>query len=137
MPKKIKIGVLKKAIQTEFNYMIAHAKPCAKCSQTFPVMQCSHIKSIGACDNLRYDPMNVLPMCGHCHNFWWHLEPSESWTWFEQTFPGRNEYLLVAKNKHVGWTEEKLFEVREKIKNKDLKGLLIAPELLTLDKPLL
>lgn len=134
MPKIVKLGKLKKAVQDEFNHLIASGKPCAKCGQTFPVMQCSHIKSIGGHDNLRYDPMNVLPMCGHCHNFWYHAEPTESGKWFEQKYPGRYEYLLQAQNKHVGWTIDKVLEVRKKVKEKDLKGLLIMPELV-LDNP--
>ena len=130
MPRVVKKGALTRAIQIEFNHMIASGQPCAVCHKTFPVMQCSHIKSIGAHCNLRFDPMNVLPMCGHCHNFWYHQEPTESGNWFELTYPGRYEYLLKAQNKKVGWTIDKLQEVRKKIKEKDLKGLLIAPELL-------
>ena len=131
LPKKKKAP--KKEIQKEFNKMIAHANSCAKCYQTFKVMQCSHIHSIGAYPNLRFDPMNALPMCGRHHNFWWHLEPTESWDWFKKNFPGRYEYLLKAKNKHIEWTDEKLYEVRKNIKERNLKALLIAPELL-LDK---
>jgi len=126
-----KIKVPKKTIQIEFNYLISHGKACAKCHQSFPVMQCSHIHSIGACPNLRFDPMNALPMCGHCHMFWWHLEPAESWDWFEKTFPGRYLYLLTAKNKMVEWTDERLLEVRKNIKDLNLKALVIMPELLT------
>lgn len=123
--KKIKIGTLKKAVQKEFNHMIASGKPCAKCHQTFPVMQCSHVKSIGASPNLRFDPMNALPMCGHCHMFWWHLEPAESWDWFKGTFPGRYEYLIKAQNIRVDWTVDKLLEIRKNIKEVNLKALLI------------
>jgi hypothetical protein len=119
-----------KAIQKEFNHLIASGKPCAKCNQIFPVMQCSHVHSIGAYPNLRFDPMNALSMCGRHHNFWWHLEPTESWDWFKEKYPGRYQYLLIAKNKHVGWTQDKLLEVRRKVKERDLKGLLIMPELL-------
>jgi hypothetical protein len=131
--KKIKIGVLKRAVQAEFNHMIASGKPCAYCHQTFPVMQCSHIHSIGAYPSLRFDPMNALPMCGRHHRFFWHDEPGDAWEWFRANYPGRYEYLLKAKNKHITWTEEALLEVREKVKNKDIKGLLVMPELV-LDK---
>jgi hypothetical protein len=125
-PKKLRI----KTVQNEFNHLIASGKPCTKCGQLFPVMQCSHNHSVGAYPNLRFDPMNVLPLCGHCHPFWWHLEPAKSWDWFKNKYPGRYAYLEVAKNKYIKWTQDKLLEVREKIKNEDLKGLLISPELL-------
>jgi hypothetical protein len=134
--KKVKIGALKKKIQIEFNHLIASGKPCAKCGQTFPVMQASHCRSIGAAPNLRFDPMNVLPMCGHCHPYWWHLEPSESWSWFEQKYPGRVIYIEKAQNKQVDWSIPMLLEIRQKVKDGDLRGLLIAPELL-LDSPVL
>ena len=133
MPRKIKIGPLKRAIQAEFNHMIAFGKPCAKCGRTYEIMQCSHVRTIGAYPNLRFDPMNVLPMCGLHHNFWWHAEPTESGKWFEEIYPGRWAYILKAQNKHVGWTVENLSEVRKKVKEKDLRGLLIMPELV-LDK---
>ena len=128
--RRVKIGPLKRAVQREFNRLIASGKPCVKCHKTFEVMQCSHIKSTGAYPNLRFDPMNAFSMCGRCHNFWWHLEPSESWEWFKEEFPGRHEYLLKAKNKRVGLTIDKLQEIRKNVKESNLKALLIAPELL-------
>ena len=125
--KKVKIGPLKKKIQIEFNRMIAQGKPCAKSHQIFTVMQCSHVHSIGSYPNLRFDPMNTLPMCGRHHMFWWHLEVSEAWDWFKQNFSGRYEYLLKAKNIHNDWTIDKLLEIRKNIKNRDLKALMILP----------
>lgn len=130
MPAFKSIRTYKKRIQTEFNKFVASGKPCAKCGKTFPVMQCSHIHSIGAYPSLRFDIMNVLPMCGRCHRFWWHDEPGEAWPWFIKNHKGRYEYLLKAKNKQIKWTEEKLTEIREAIKNKEIKKLLVAPELL-------
>ncbi len=130
---KKKIGPLKRATQREFNKMIASGKPCIKCGQVFPVMQCSHIHSVGAYPNLRFDPMNAFPMCGRHHRFWWHDEPGESWPWFVKNYPGRYQYLLKAKNKHVGWTVDKYETVRKLVKERKLKELLIAPELLKLD----
>ena len=86
-----------KRLQIEFNAMIARGQPCAKCGQTFPVMQCSHVHSTGSYPNLRFDVMNVLPMCGHHHNFWWHLEPSESWDWFKKEYVERHgEFPIYA-----------------------------------------
>ena len=96
-------------------------------------MQCSHVRSIGAYPNLRFDVMNVLPMCGYHHKFYWHDEIGDAWPWFVKKYPGRHEYLLKAKNKLVKYTIDDLKVVREHIKNKDLRKLIIAPELL--DKP--
>jgi hypothetical protein len=74
--------------------------------------------------------MNVLPMCRRCHKFWWHEEPGDAWEWFKSKYPGRYAYLEVAKNKYVGWDNDKLLEVREKVRNNDIRGLIVAPELL-------
>lgn len=128
--RKVEKKLSIKIVQKEFNHLIAYQNPCVKCAQLFPIMQCSHIHSIGSCPNLRFDPMNALPMCGRHHMFWWHLEPAESWDWFKERFPGRYAYLEKARNKPIKWTQERLLDVRQKIKNRDLKGLLIAPELL-------
>lgn len=133
MPKKSTLRTITKATQKEFNKLIASEKPCAKCKQTFEVMQCSHIHSIGAYPNLRFDVMNVLPMCGHCHNFWYHQEPLESKDWFVENYPGRHKYLLEAKNKVNKWTMDDVLKIREHIRNRNLKDLLIAPELLNLN----
>ena len=37
----------------------------------------------------------------------------------------------IYDNEIVKWTPDRLLEVREKIRNSDLQGLLIAPELLS------
>ena len=127
---KSTLRTVTKTAQREFNKLIASGKPCAKCMKTFPVMQCSHIHSIGAYSNLRFDIMNVLPMCGRCHNFWWHQEPSESWDWFVKNYPGRHQYLLKAKNKVNKWTMDDVLQIKEYVRNREIKKLLIAPELL-------
>lgn len=111
--------------------MIAKGQPCAKCGQTFPVMQCSHIKTIKAHPNLRYDVMNAFPMCGHCHMFWWHAEPTESGIWLQKYHPGRYEYLQQAQNKIVKYKIDDLKQIRIWIYNRELRKLVIAPELLS------
>ena len=109
--EKKKRKVPKKQIQIEFNAMIAHGNPCAYCHRLFPVMQCSHIHSVGAYPNLRFDPMNALSMCGRHHRFFWHDEPGDAWMWFEKTYPGRYEYLLKAKNIIIKWTDLQFHEL--------------------------
>ncbi len=130
MPRKKKIGPLKRAVQREFNKMIASGQPCVKCGGLFKVMQCSHLYSIGSYPNLRFDVINVVSMCGRCHNFWYHLEPMESRDWVVKKYPGRYQYLLKAKNKLVQHRIPDLEEIRKFVKDKNMKKLLIAPELL-------
>lgn len=69
---------------------------CAYCNKP-NYLQVSHILPKGAYPHLRYDPINILPMCGHCHNFIWHANPVESGKWFERNYPQRKEYLDEAK----------------------------------------
>lgn len=121
--------VPKKTIQKEFNHLVASGRRCAKCKQSYELMHCSHVHSIGAYPNLRFDLMNTLPLCARCHKFWWHDEVGDAWEWFKTTYPGRNAYLEQAKKKYVKWTDEKLLEVRKNVKERNLKALLIAPEL--------
>ena len=128
------VRTFKKTIQIEFNKMMVSGKPCAKCGEKYERMECSHNKSIGAYPNLRYDPMNVLPMDSRHHIWWWHDEPTESGNWFKEKYPGRYMYLLEAKNKYTKWTMDKLLEVRKHIKDKNLRALVIAPELLDIKK---
>ena len=67
-------------------------------------------------------------MCSRCHIWWWHDEPTESGAWFKKKFPGRYDYLLQAKNVKRKWTIDDLYEIREAVKKKDLKKLILSPD---------
>ena len=127
---KSTLRTITKAVQKEFNKMVASDKPCAMCGKRYEVMHCSHIHSIGAYPNLRFDIMNVLPKCARCHKWVWHDDPGTAWPWFIRNHPGRHKYLLEAKNKVNKWTMDDVLEIRKYVRNKDLRKLLIAPELL-------
>lgn len=105
---------------------------CQKCGKSFEKLDCSHIKSVGAYPNLRFDIMNVIAMCSRCHLWWWHEEPTESGGWFKNKFPGRYAYLQLAKNRLVKRTKDDLKEIRKHIKEKNVKKLVIAPEIIPL-----
>lgn len=71
-------------------------KECAWCHGP-GYLVVSHVFPKGRYQGLRYDPMNILPMHGNCHQFIWHANPLESAKWFAQTFPDRLLYLNEAK----------------------------------------
>jgi len=128
-----------KRTKTLFNKLVAKDQACAKCGQRFEVMQCSHVYSVGHAPGLRYDILNVLPMCGHCHNYWWHLEPVEAFRWFESKYPERLAYLDFAKNVVRPWTAHELHQIKKCVREKNLKALVRFKEeyhehLKTLDK---
>ena len=71
----------------------------------------------------RFDLLNIILMCNHCHIPWWHRSPTESGKWFAKTFPAREEYLekyrygkpaqisIPEMEKHKLFLEEKLEEL--------------------------
>ena len=59
---------------------------CLKCGKT-ERLQMSHIKSKGAYPALRFEPLNVKPLCFRCHLHWWHKEPLEASEWFKTVMP--------------------------------------------------
>ena len=63
-------------------------------------------------------------MDGHCHNFWWHLEPMQSRDWFTAKFPERDKYLRSVKYIIKPWTVQEVQEIREAVKNKELGKLV-------------
>lgn len=59
----------------------------------------NHIIPVSGGNRFRFDPLNLITMCFHCHINWWHKNPIESGEWFRQAFPERYEYLFVQHNK--------------------------------------
>ena len=47
--------------------------------------------------SLRWDLDNNLTLCAGCH-LWWHHAPIHAVKWFEGTWPGRYDHLLVASS---------------------------------------
>lgn len=66
----------------------------------------SHIIPVSHGNVLRFNPMNMICLCYHCHINWWHKNPMESSEWFKQKFPEIWEYLKVEKEKIVKFTLE-------------------------------
>lgn len=118
------IPTLKKQIQVEFNRMVTEGQPCAYCGKRFEKMDCSHVLSRGSADHLRFDILNVLPMCSKCHKWFWHDDPLNAIEWFKSRYPERYDYLLFAKSRFKKWTAGGLKQIRENIRNKDIKGLV-------------
>lgn len=65
--------------------------------------QWCHIKSKNS-NNLRWDFLNVLCGCGHCHA-WAHANPNEFGVWFAQKYPHRNDYINLPRE-HKPWKED-------------------------------
>ena len=77
---------------------------------------------------LRWDLLNSIAMCAHCHKWWWHSDILAAYEWFTEKFPARWSYLNsstdrespLRKHKIISWNEidtdkiEK--ELREKLK---------------------
>ena len=59
---------------------------CLKCGKETQI-QMSHIKSKGAYPALRFEPLNVKPLCMRHHLHWWHKEPLEASAWFKTVMP--------------------------------------------------
>ena len=41
----------------------------------------------------RFDLLNLLLKCMHCHIYWWHKNPTESGKWFTEKYPARDKHL--------------------------------------------
>lgn len=118
------IPTLKREIQIEFNRMVTKDEKCARCNKKFSKMDCSHVLSRGANDHLRFDILNVLPMCSRDHQFFWHNEPLLAIEWFSNKYPKRYDYLMWAKNQFKKWTADELHKIRKAIKDKDFQKLI-------------
>jgi hypothetical protein len=118
------IPTLLDKIQIEFNKLIIEDKSCSVCGKKFNKMQCSHTLSVGDYPSIRFDILNALPMCGHCHNFWWHLNPIDAYEWFAANYPDRLKYLKFAREQNKPWTVEELHRVRQAIQEKEISKLI-------------
>ena len=67
---------------------------CAKCGNP-RMLQSAHVLSKGPQSRLRFEPDNLMPLCGGCH-LYWHQRPKEALEWFDEKYPGRYERLQIA-----------------------------------------
>jgi hypothetical protein len=67
---------------------------CEKCGSA-RLLQSAHILSKGPYPRIRFEPYNLMALCGGCHVFW-HQRPKEALLWFEIKWPGRYERLMIA-----------------------------------------
>ena len=102
-----------------------HWSVCVYCNRYSSNLQVSHVYPKGAYQCLRYDPMNVIPLDGQCHKFFWHENPIDAYKWFEARFPNRFAYLQEAKKISFIRNEEYYLKVEKAIKDRDIKSLLI------------
>ena len=118
------LPTLIKKTQIEFNALVASVGACAKCGKSFEQIQCSHVFTVGAYPNLRFDILNALPMDGGHHRYFWHNEPMEAFEWFKGKYPERYAYLMFAKNQIKPWTMDEVKRIREAIRKRDLHALV-------------
>lgn len=103
----------KKAIQSACKLAVERdGRICTKCGVTHLThqIQASHVHSKGTKLFLAADPLNIKPLCSHCHIHWWHSNPIEAAEWFKKKFPDRYDYLqkriLNHKPGRVDWEKE-------------------------------
>jgi len=68
----------------------------------------SHVLPKKTYKSLEWDEDNVKLLCWHCHNFFWHLSPTESMVWFIEKFPSRWLALQYKKNRTIQVSEIEL-----------------------------
>jgi len=100
---------------------------CAMCHRQ-GYLQVSHILPKGHYPHLRYDPINILPMDGQCHQFKWHASPIESAEWFKKTYPQREVYLQEAKNLFIKRNEDYYRNIEKALNKKDIKSLMVLKD---------
>jgi 5-methylcytosine-specific restriction endonuclease McrA len=99
-------------------------KECVVCHRQFE-LQVSHLLPKGRHQGLRYDLMNILAMCGGCHRFFWHDNPTASAKWFEENYPERKAYLDEAKKIIVKRDLQYYKRVEKAIEERNILDLLI------------
>lgn len=119
------LKLAKKIVYIRDQYKCQH---CGK--QDFKDYQASHVIPISADRRLQYDILNMKVLCHHCHLNRWHKNPLESWAWFSEVFPDREEYLIDrhADNRwkwtiDIKWMEDlydSYIELYESIKHNDI-----------------
>lgn len=99
MPKhsKHQTAVLRKL---QHEACVLRDKKCCKCGRT-QKLQASHVYPKGTHRSMEYDLDNVKTLCYCCHIHWWHKNPIESATWFNEKYPDRAKRLkLMSQTSH-------------------------------------
>ena len=119
-----------KRIDREFSVLVREKGYCEWCGSVDNQLQHAHV--IGRANKfLRWDIMNAMCLCSYCHQYRWHENPLIAQKWFKEKFPGRYIYLMEARGRTVDRFEEDYLRIRSDIKNKNIKNLIMAPDLLT------
>jgi hypothetical protein len=84
-----KLDLFVKAVMIEM-----HGDRCLRCGSGYKVAA-SHILPKGKYPRLRFEALNVIPLCFGCHLHWWHKNPIEARDWLDKKFPGRIEQLQI------------------------------------------
>jgi len=98
---------------------------CAMCGN--PNIQLHHIYSKGAHQALRYDVINLLPLCGRCHRFKWHDDIGPAWEWFKEKYPKRYAYLQEAKKLFIKRNQKYYEKIDKALDERNIKDLMILP----------
>src|SRR5574342_744519 len=73
-------------LDTAMSLLIREKKRCEWCHSTVNQLQDAHVISRSN-KTLRWDIMNHLCLCSHCHRFKWHENPLLANQWFKETYP--------------------------------------------------
>ena len=69
-------------------------------------------------NNLRWDLLNALTGCGHCHR-WAHDNPVQFGRWLETTYPHIATYIsMPVHNVHRTWKEDDYLEIERRLLEK-------------------
>ncbi len=53
---------------------------------------------------LKYNENNLKVLCAYCHRRWWHVEPLEAASWFDNKFPDRAKYIVEHQHEYCKHT---------------------------------
>jgi len=125
-PKVHTQGYWKRQLDPLMSKLIRSKLVCERCGRRGDLSTFDDAHVVGRKNlTLRWDILNHLCLCFQCHRYFWHEEPLEAAKWFQEKFPNRYIYLMKAKNIIVKRTEENYKELREWIKNKEIRKLTL------------
>jgi len=74
---------------------------CGKTSEDNRAMHVSHIIPRSRGHRYRWEVLNAIILCFHCHINWWHKNPVEAGDWFRKAFSERYKYLRHLLPSHL------------------------------------